>query len=139
MSSDKPRSAVANDIPALLDMGRRFHAASQMPFSYDEAAVSSLLDRLIASDTGAVLMSDHGVIGGAIVPAYCDPNWMIAVELFWWAEKGGIPLLRSFEDWAISMNANEIRMTSLASLPRADRLLRVKGYAPCEISYQRIV
>lgn len=133
------RAATPDDMPSLLDMGRKFHSASQMPFRYDEGAVSALLERLVASDAGAVLMSDHGVIGGAIVPAYCDPNWMMAVELFWWADKGGIPLLRGFEDWAISMNVNEIRMTSLASLPRADRLLRAKGYAPCEISYQRIV
>ena len=126
-------------IPKLIEMGFEFWKASQMPLEFNPNSVAAFLEGLIASDSAVVLMSDHGCIGGALAPAYCDPDWMIAVELFWWADKGGVPLLRGFEDWAKSMGASEIRMTSLASLPRADRLLRIKGYKPCEISYQRVL
>lgn len=94
---------------------------------------------MIESGSGAIIVSDAGFIGGVISPAYCDPKWLIAVELFWWAESGGLRLLRAFEDWASEMGASEIRMTSLASLPRADKLLRCRSYAPTEISYQKVI
>jgi GNAT superfamily N-acetyltransferase len=133
------REATLDDMPRLIAMGRLFHAGSGMPFGYNEEALSHVLAGLIASPTGAVIISDHGVIGGTLAPAYCDPEWQMAVELFWWAERDGMPLLRAFEQWAADMGANEVRMTSLASLPRADALLRRKGYAPSEISYSKVI
>lgn len=133
------RAATAEDIPRLVEMGRKFHAASGMPFDYDGNAIAALLDQLIASDAGTVICSDAGVIGGMLSPAYCDPKWMMAVELFWWAERDGLALLRAFEEWAARVGAQEVRMTSLASLPRADAILRRKGYAPTEISYQKVI
>lgn len=132
------RNAGDADIPALVEMGRRFHAASGQPMGFDARAVEGLLAGMIVSDRACVLMTDHGGIGGVLNPAYCDPAWMMAVELFWWAERDGLRLLRGFEDWARDMGAAEVRMTSLAALPRADVILRRKGYAPAEISYTKV-
>lgn len=131
------RKATAADIPRLIEMGRKFHAQSQLPFGFDPVAVENLLTALAIN--GAVIVSDHGAIGGVLNPAYCDPRWIMAVELFWWAEKDGLSLLRAFEEWAAEMGANEVRMTSLASLPRADAILRRKGYAATEISYSKVI
>lgn len=130
------RRAVAADIPQLLDWGARFHAQGVAGPRYDREAVAAMLSHLIGG-AGAVLMHDDGMIGGVLAPAYCDPAWLMAVELFWWADRDGMALLRAFEDWARENGAAEVRMTSLATLPRADVLLRRKGYAPIEISYTR--
>lgn len=131
--------ATTADIPRLVEMGRKFHAKSGAAFGYDGDAISALLENLIASDAGVVICSDAGVIGGMLSPAYCDPNWKMAVELFWWAERDGLALLRAFEAWAAWVGAQEVRMTSLAALPRADGILKRKGYAPMEISYQKVI
>lgn len=131
------RPATPEDIPALVDMGRKFHAASQMPMGFDPQAVEAFLGQLIPQ--GGVFIGPRGAIGGALAPAYCDPAWVMAVELFWWAEGGGMGLLRAFEAWAVESGAREVRMTSLAALERADRLLRLVGYSPVEISYQKVL
>jgi len=133
------RPAALDDIPALLEMGKAFHAAALLPCAFDLDAMGVALRQMIETDGAAVLMTDRGVIGGAMNPAYCDPTWLYAVELFWWAQGDGLKLLRAFEDWAQQAGAKEIRMTSLATLPRADRLLRCVGYAPAEVSYSKVI
>lgn len=120
-------------------MGRKFHAASGQPMAFNEATMADFLDRLIGADAGCVIMSETGVIGGALAPAYCDPDWLMAVELFWWAEGGGMKLLAAFEEWAASVGAQEVRMTTLANLPRAYRLLEMKGYRPSETSFSKVM
>ena len=132
------RSASPEDIPALLAMGREFHAESGMPFAFDTDAVAALLGNMIESSRAVVLMTERGAIGGLLQPAYCDPEWIYAVELFWWARGDGLALLRAFERWAQQAGAREVRMTSLAALPRADRLLRCVGYEPAEVSYSKV-
>ena len=131
------RAAVEADMHRLIEVGRKFHDAAGFKFDLDEDALGSFLSGLISSDQGAVLISDHGVIGGVLAPSYSNPSWVMAVELFWWAERDGLALLKAFEDWARSAGASEVRMSSLASLPRADVLLRHKGYAATEISYSK--
>lgn len=133
------RPAAPGDIPALLKMGKAFHAESGMPFTFDLDVMAGVLARMIEDDRASVLMTERGVIGGILQPAYCDPSWVYAVEMFWWARGDGLALLRAFERWAQQAGASEVRMTSLAALPRADRLLRCVGYAPAEVSYSKAV
>lgn len=110
-----------------------------MPFAFDLDVMDGVLTRMIGDGRASVLMTDRGVIGGILQPAYCDPSWVYAVEMFWWARGDGLALLRAFERWAQQAGASEVRMTSLAALPRADRLLRRVGYAPAEVSYSKAV
>lgn len=131
------RRAALTDIPALLAMGRSFHAESGMPFAFNEEVMAGVFARMIEADGATVIMTEKGLIGGMLNPAYCDPSWVYAVEMFWWARGDGMALLRAFEEWAAEAGANEIRMTSLANLPRADMLLRRYGYQPAEISYSK--
>ena len=133
------RPATPGDIPALMEMGKAFHAESGMPFAFDLDAMGDVLARMIEAEGAAVLMADKGVIGGMVQPAYCDPAWLYAVEMFWWATGDGLALLRAFERWAQQAGAKEVRMTSLAALPRADRLLRCVGYDPAEVSYSKVI
>lgn len=131
------RLAALADIPTLMAMGRSFHAESGMPFAFNEEVMAQVFARMIEADGATILMTDKGLIGGMLNPAYCDPSWVYAVEMFWWARGDGMALLRAFEGWAAEVGANEIRMTSLANLPRADLLLRRYGYQPAEISYSK--
>ncbi len=131
------RTALAEDIPAVVGMGASFHAQSELPFDYDPDAFADFAQGLITS--GTILLSDTGMIGGVIAPAYCGPSYRMAVEMFWWAERDGLALLRAFEAWAASEGANEVRLSTLAALPRAGALIQRKGYAPVEISYRKVV
>lgn len=133
------REASAADLPEIERYGRAFHEAAGQPFGFDAPAASAFAQGLIDSPSGVVLVNGSGMIGGALSPAYCAPSWVMAVELFWWAESGGMALLRAFEQWAEDHGAHEVRMTSLASLPRADALLRRKKYMPAEISYRKVL
>ena len=133
------RPATSADIPRLVDMGRKFHAASGVACPFDEGPVSAVLINLISSPTGCLIVSEGGAIGGMLAPAYCARSWSMAIEMFWWAERDGLRLLRAFEDWAREQGADEVRMTTLSALPRADALLRHKGYAPVEISYTKVI
>lgn len=129
------RAATEVDIPALVTMGAAFHAASSLPFDYDADATAAFLTGIVPA--GGCFISPHGMIGGVLAPAYTQPQWLMAVELFWWAERDGLALLRAFEGWARENGANEVRMTSLHSLARADGLLRAKGFDPVEVSYRK--
>jgi len=133
------RKATFDDIPALLDMFKKFHAVSGQPMAFNREATADFVASLIGSASGAAIVSDTGMIGGVLAPAYCDPDWMMAIELFWWAERDGMALLRAFEDWGREVGAQEVRMTSLSELPRADAILRRKGYDPAEVSYSRVL
>ncbi|MCI5040026.1 MAG: hypothetical protein MRY81_10110 [Donghicola eburneus] len=132
--------ATLQDIPRLAALGQRFHAASGMPFGYDPDQIAGFLQGLIENESGVVLCSEQSLICGVLSPAYCDPNWMMAVELAWWSEdRQGLKLLRAFEAWARDKGANEVRMTTLCSLPAAEKIMSRTGYAPAEISYRKVI
>lgn len=130
--------ATEADIPRILDMGERFHAAAGNPWPYSRSYTEAGLFRLL--EAGCVFVSREGMIGGLLAPTWCRPDWLVAVELFWWAEdRNGLALLRRFEAWADEKLANEVRLTSLANLPAADRIIRRCGYEPREISYSKVI
>ena len=132
------REATLDDIPQLVVWGAKFHEMAKLNCPYEPEATATFLGHLINSDQATVIMHDHGFIGGMLSPAYCAPDWVMAVELFWWAEKRGLSLLRDFERWAEGKGANEVRMTTLYSLPTADTILRRLGYVASEISYSKV-
>lgn len=120
----------------LLEMGRKFHAASGHPAPYDPQAASAMLDQIEAQ--GGLFTSPRGMIGGIIAPLWMSPQWTAAVELFWWAEDGqGLRLLRRFEAWAKEMGAREVRMTTLSALPNSEKALR--GYTRAETSWTKVI
>lgn len=120
----------------LIDMGRRFHEATGHPSSFCADAFNAALDQIEAG--GGLFTSERGMIGGILAPMWCAPGWLSAVELFWWAEDGqGLRLLRRFEQWAREQGAQEVRMTTLAAMPDAERALR--GYERTETSWTRIL
>ena len=119
-------------------MGEAFHMAAILPFEYDRDATAQSILGMI--ETGCVLVTERGAIGGTIGAAWSNPAWRYACELFWWAEDGrGLSLLRGFESWAVAAGAQEVRLTSLYHLERAGKILTRAGYAPMEVSYGKVI
>lgn len=132
------RKATEADIEDLVEMGASFHAAAKHPSRYNPEHARDLLEAMFKQ--GAVFRSDKGMIGGLLSPAYCNRNWLMAVELFWWSEdRQGLKLLRAFERWAKDVGADEVRMTTLASHPDVETIISRMGYAPAEISHVKVL
>lgn len=134
------REATYADLNRLIVMGEKFHQKSDMVAPFRDEDTANFLIGLIDSPQGVVLVSDEGMIGGQLVPAYCAHDWTMAVELFWWAEDGnGRQLLNAFEEWAQASGADEVRMTTLPHLVAAEKIMNRRGYDAKEISYSRLV
>jgi hypothetical protein len=131
------RAAAPGDLPQLLEWGREFHAMSGMAAPFDPDAVSRLLLRMMESPDAVILMTERGGIGGFLMPAWTAPDWLIAVETFWFAGGDGRALLTAFESWAAQSGAREVRMTTLAAERRAEAVMSRRGYAAAEISWTR--
>lgn len=132
------RPATPEDLRDLLDMSKRFHAQTGSMSGFDPDHAGALL--LGWMQTGIVLRSAKGFIAGMVAPAFCDPSWKIAIEAAWWSEdRRGLDLLKGFEDAAKAQGANEVRMTSICSLPTAATVLARRGYTATEISHAKVL
>lgn len=119
-------------------MGRRFHTASSVPCDFNEEAFLKAMEGCKAQ--GGLFRTEKGFMAGVIVPSAVDPDWKMAVELAWWSEdRKGMHLLRQFEKWAKESGASEVRMTTLASLPRASKIMERVGYRSAEISWTKVI
>ncbi len=131
------RTATAEDIPALVEMGAKFHAMSPHRFmgEYHPEAVANMLAYMAAS--AILLTNGEGVIGGVVAPVYFDPGKLMAEESFWWAEKGGGELLVAFEHEARARGAAFVLLSTLHNDRShiVDRVVSRRGYAPVERRY----
>lgn len=132
------RNAGPGDIPALAKMGRVFLAKAYPGVAFDEATFRETLSRLVENDSGILLMSRNGMIGGIVYPLYFNRNELAAQEMFWWAARGeGMALLSGFEMRAREMGAGIIMMSSVGEL-RGDTLSAFyarRGYRQAETQY----
>ncbi len=128
------RKATKADIPSLLEMGRAFTSAGNLGF--DEAAATAALESLIDGESGVVLMSNTGMIGGMVYPGFFNGR-VIAQEFFWWSERNGLELLGAFESWAASKGASQVVMVCLEALSpeRVSKIYMRRGYQPLEHSF----
>lgn len=130
------RTATVDDIPALVEMGRKFHAYSiWQAVDYDAADVARLLEGIIPA--GGVFLSEDGMCGGLISPLYFSQKTALAVELFWWAGSNGKALREAFEGWAREHGAAFVQCSALSDdrLPAVSRLYARAGYTPAETAF----
>lgn len=129
------------DLPAVLEIGERFHAFSpwrDRPFN--RFAVTDTLARMSANPDAVVLFNGSGVLGGLIYPMYFGGG-TVAQELFWFADRAGMQLLDWFEQWAKAKRADGVSMISLSIDDRTDgvmeKLYTRRGYELREKAYWR--
>lgn len=105
------RRAAQSDVPAIVEMMRKFHKHNSPQWAFDEQASQAVIADLIESPQGFVAIGD-GFIAGVIQPNPISPQWLIAKEFLWWSEGNkGLALLKAFREWAKSMGASEIQMS----------------------------
>lgn len=130
------RQATLQDIPALVEIGRLFHAASPWKHvEYDVDSIAALLAVIVP--LGGVWRSDDGLCGGALNPLYFNPSVQVAVELFWWAPSHGKELREAFEIWAKEAGASFVQCSALVNdrLGAVSRLYARAGYEPAEVAF----
>lgn len=133
------RKATEADIPALVEMGRKFHAmAPHSPMgAFDGEAVARMLRFLVQSPQALVLTNGTGAIGGVYAPVYFNPaKWMFE-ESFWWASADGLSLLKSSLGTAKEWGASYFLLSTLENehQPAIDRLVTRMGFRPLERRY----
>jgi hypothetical protein len=129
------RHARVDDIPDMVELGRRFAAMSvNSRIGYDEIAVEALFGHMIANPMTCLLTNGTGIFGGYVAPVFFNPNSLIADEMFWYAESGGMDLLNAFEAWARDMGAARITLSCMENEKIAPmlKLYKRKGYDSVE-------
>lgn len=135
------RLATLDDIPFMVDMGRKFHAYSQWVqyAEYCPHRTAQMLQGLIESDEGFAAVKHDGLICGCLAAMPYLKDFIVAHEMFWWSASNGMDLLRMFEAWAQEKGASAIAV-SHAVARRGKALERVfvrNGYTPNEAYYIR--
>lgn len=138
------RFATLEDVPALVEMGKRFLRES--PYHAFLAENPARMYELIAGlieGSGGVLVSSMGdkITGmlGYILHNHFISGEPMAGEVFWWVEpeyRGqGIRLLHAVEAAAHKAGATKIQM--IAPNERVGALYARLGYSPVETTFQR--
>lgn len=132
------RKAEASDVPQVVACGRAFHAYgtwSHVPLN--EADYAEFAAATIASDTGAIFLTEDGMCGGLMIPAYFNRAFIFAAELFWWAPSEGKALREAFETWAKEAGASAVQFSAMTDdhLPAVSRLYRMGGFKPAETAF----
>lgn len=128
------RPAGEADLPLILDMGAKFHAAAKPGGVFCAETFGEFCRHLIREDHGCLFVSERGMIGGFAWPLPFSANHLIAMDAFWWAEDGrGMALLRALEDWAEARGA-ELRIGFVGLRPGSvERALNRRGYRRLEV------
>lgn len=125
------RPATLADMDRLLDLVAALQDAIAHPIPMDRAHTAAVLELLIGSDDGLVLLAGDGFIAGQVVATAVSPR-RVAIEHGWYARDGsGRALLAAYEAWAAERGAVVISVR----LPPGARVLR--GYAPVETTWMR--
>lgn len=141
------REATRADVPALAAMGARFVTETEYArhLALNPVAITQVLEHLIASPTGTVLVAERDGALIAMLGLAHYPHPMsgepVASELFWWcnpdARGGGaaIRLLKHGEAWARTAGAR--RLLFVAPNAAVGALYARLGYEAIEVTYQR--
>lgn len=133
------RAATDLDIPAIVAMGRSFHAMSphRDMGEYDKAWVALMLRAMISEPRALVLTNGDGAIGGVLAPIYFCPSKLMLDEAFWFAGKGGRDLLKEFARRGKEMGASCVVLSTLENEQShvIDRVVTRMGCRPVERRY----
>ena len=142
------REATTADVPTLLLISERFGSEAPDTHKYDAGKVERMLQFCIDDDNAVVyVMEVGGVVVGGILGVVAE-MWASyersATEVAWFVDKqyrgrGALKLLRSFEDWAESKDADYITVADIQGIANLEPLYKRKGYSKVETSYSKRV
>jgi hypothetical protein len=134
------RLALPEDVPAIVALGRKFHAMSPHKdmAEYDEMGVARVVSFMIESPQSVVLFNGTGVIGATYAPVYFAPSkWMCEENFFFSDASGGMALLDGLIVHAKGWGASHVIMSTLED-ERAkvmERVMTRKGFKAIERRY----
>lgn len=145
------RAANESDIPAILDMGARFYAATSYAgfsdYCHDSVAV---IVRMMLAD-GVLLLAEHegeavGMVGLCVAPFHFNHAHRTAHEVMWWVDPearstgAGVALLQAVEPACREKGVTAIQMMTLADSPRhAGQLYERQGYRLTENAFTKVL
>jgi GNAT superfamily N-acetyltransferase len=142
------REATAADLPPLLLIAEAFGAEAPDTHNYDLDKVEAMLRFCIYDDNAVVYVMemDEVVVGGivGVVAEMWASYDLSATEVAWFVDKkyrgrGALKLLRAFEDWAESKEADYITVADIEGIANLEPLYKRKGYSKVETSYSKRV
>lgn len=138
------RPATPNDIPAIVQMTGRLHAAAKMMLPMDTAVTARFLSGLVASPIGLVLVVDKGQGPTGFIAASIGTASIamlpVAIEHGWWAEGGGgLDMLKRYEAWAREQGCFAARMSTPPGNERAALILERRGYSLSELAWAKVL
>lgn len=132
------REATLSDIPRLLEWGQAFADRARLceHVGYEPADMETTFRAMIEAPEHVIFVSETGAIGALSCPHPFNRQTIIAEEMFWWADGGGLRLLSRLREWCRDRNARLIMRTLEAVEPeRTGALYRRLGFKPLEHSY----
>lgn len=134
------KKAELEDVRKIVDLLCEFHSQAGQPQDFIDDDAHKFVRFMIFSPSAIMLVSDNGMICGLLVQCPINSEWLMALELYWYAKDGnGALLMNAFEKASIDMGAHEIRITHRDPTPKIGRFLRLIGYNPSEVSHARII
>lgn len=131
------RRATDQDIDQIVECGAAFHAyGTWRDVSLDREAFATFA-RAVVTGPGAIFLTADGMCGGLLSPAYFNPAFVIAAELFWWAPSEGRALREAFEGWARDQGAHAVQFSAMPDehFDGVARLYRMAGFHPAETAF----
>jgi len=137
------RVAVVEDVPAIVGMVAKLHAATGIVLPFEPQVATRFLLGLLPSPLGCLWVSQgpDGPCGflAASVGAASISMRLVAMEHGWWAEQGGLQLLRAYLGWAKEQGCFAARMSTPPGNERAAMILQRMGFDLAEQAWVKVI
>lgn len=135
------RKATPEDFPVMLEMAQKFIEKAWIGIvDFDAESCLDVLNGLHANGILLITEDRKGMIGVQLTPWHFNKHVMSSIEVFWWCEGEGGPLLRKEgERLAREAGATSFHMSRIEGMRDAalDRLYRSNGFRPTEHMYYK--
>lgn len=137
------RLATPEDIPAIVRMTAKLHAAAGIVLPMDPRITARFVEGLISSPMGLVMVGGSAEPDGFLAASVGSASISmtpVAQEHGWWSQGGdGLRLLRRYEAWAREQGCFAVRMSTPPGAERANSILQRDGYVLAEQAWVKVL
>ena len=144
------RAGIESDLPAIIDMARRFWANTIYDEDYCGDTVSAMAEMCMSHGLMAVLDVDgvaRGFACGVKGPLLANADVLTGAEVAWWVDpehragRNGIALMKYLERLAKEAGIKYWNMSFMfSSMPEAvERIYQSLGYKKTETTYMKVI